>query len=138
MFDVPRLRVALAVAGMPQARAIKAVERLDPLRNANPPSTVRTAFQNAAAAGMWPAAWRALTGLNMYEMLRAFDAIGDAQRARLWDNKPAEDVSRAGYAKSVVEDRQYPLALPATTHSPGIWRMPPTILPSSCSMWPQR
>jgi len=119
LFDLPRLRVALAVADTSQARGVKAVAKLDALRGANPPSPVRTAFADAVAAGQWPAAWRTLTGLNMYEMVRALDAIGDDRRAQLLANRPADDIARPQYAVSVVQDRQLPATAPGDLDTTG-------------------
>ena len=120
LFDVPRLRVALASAtDTTPARAVQAVATLDALRTANPPSPARVVFEAAAAASRWPAAWRALTGLSMYEMLRALDAIGDPRRSQLLGNRPPGDLARPQYAISVVQDRQLPPTAPGDLAATG-------------------
>jgi hypothetical protein len=119
LFDLPRLRVALAVVDTSQARGVRAVEKLDAIRQANLPSAVRAAFTDAVTASQWSAAWRSLTGLNMYEMVRALDAIGDARRVQLLSNPPPGDMARPQYAVCVVEDRQLPASVPGDLAATG-------------------
>jgi hypothetical protein len=120
-YDVPRLRVAISAASAGQADAAKAVHNLDTERSSNPASQVRTTFENAVAGGRWAEAWTNLNGLNMWEMTRSLEGIGDARRTELFAHRPAGGVNleRIDYARSVVENRQLPATAPGDLEATG-------------------
>jgi predicted chitinase len=77
------------------------------------PSATRGGFEQAARAGDWRNAYLKLNGLNMFEMLRALDALAPDVRSTLWANRNEfagmVNMPRIAYAHSVVRS----CALPA-------------------------
>ena len=80
------------------------------------PSAVRATFEAAVRAGDWRNAFLNLNGLNMFEMLRALDALGATSLAALWSQRgrftSLVNAPRMEYAKSVTDTRVLPPAAP--------------------------
>ena len=76
------------------------------------PSAVRAAFETAARAGQWQNAFLNLNGLNMYEMLRAIEAVGAARFDELWLRREPYstlvNLPRIHYARNVVLNKVLP------------------------------
>jgi hypothetical protein len=76
------------------------------------PSPERTAFEAAVAARNWNEAFTRLNGLNMFEMLRALEAMSPDDRALLWANREPVasriNLPRIAYARVAVDHRILP------------------------------
>jgi flagellum-specific peptidoglycan hydrolase FlgJ len=87
------------------------------------PSSARAQFERAASSGDWREAFLNLNGLNMFEMLRAFDGLSRDRRKILMDQRQTYrnivNMPRIEYAATVVETGRLPSSAPGDLAATG-------------------